>query len=91
MKFVIHSSWGTYHIPRIVIERFDDNKISYSNGWDDSFEIRTNSIFVDYVEKSRDSEYRIITVPDNYTDYKVVDYDGMETLIYIIDGKIYEA
>ena len=30
-----------------------------------------------------------MTIPDNATDWDIEDYDGNETLIYVVDGKIH--
>lgn len=30
----------------------------------------------------------VATIPDEATDYVITDYDGIETLYYVIDGKI---
>lgn len=33
----------------------------------------------------------VIELPDNTTDYMVTEYDGWESIIYVVDGKLYEA
>lgn len=42
-------------------------------------------------DKSRTTKLKVVEIPDNFTDYEINDYDGIETLIYVIDGKIYHA
>ena len=37
------------------------------------------------------AKLKVVEIPDNFTDYEINDYDGVETLIYVIDGKIYHA
>lgn len=32
---------------------------------------------------------RILEMPDNITDFKISDYDGFETVYYVVDGKIH--
>lgn len=94
MKFVIHADWGSYSIPKTVKEKFDEFNVKYDESIfnpDGSFEVRTNNFFIEYVEQSHDPYYKIVNVPDNFTDYTIFDYDGKETLIYVVDGKIYEA
>jgi hypothetical protein len=33
----------------------------------------------------------VVEIPDNTTDWELDDYDGMESIIYVVDGKIYHA
>lgn len=33
----------------------------------------------------------VVEIPDNTTDYEINEYDGYETVIYVIDGKLYHA
>ena len=37
------------------------------------------------------AEVGIAEIPDNATDYAIEDYDGKETVLYVVDGKIYYA
>lgn len=39
----------------------------------------------------RNAELNIINIPDDVTDWEINEYDGMETLTYIINGKIHHA
>lgn len=32
-----------------------------------------------------------VTLPEETTDWKMFDYDGVETIIYVVDGKIHIA
>ena len=32
--------------------------------------------------------YKVVDIPDESTDYLITDYDGIETLYYVLDGKI---
>lgn len=33
----------------------------------------------------------VVEIPDNYTDIEWDDYDGVERITYVVDGKIYHA
>lgn len=37
------------------------------------------------------SELKIAEIPDEATDWIIQDYDGLENVIYVIDGKIHHA
>ena len=39
----------------------------------------------------RHADLCIVDIPDNATDWKIVEYDGLEYIMYVVDGKIYEA
>jgi redox-sensitive bicupin YhaK (pirin superfamily) len=34
---------------------------------------------------------RLVEIPDTMTDWEKNDYDGIETITYVVDGKIYHA
>ena len=33
----------------------------------------------------------VVEIPDNTTDYEIDEYDGFESITYVVDGKIYHA
>ena len=37
------------------------------------------------------AKLKVVEIPDNFTDIEWDDYDGIERLTYVIDGKIYYA
>lgn len=58
---------------------------------------RTNEKLIAALEEfgldKASSEYAeliIADIPDTATDYMILEYDGSETLYYVINGKIYE-
>lgn len=36
------------------------------------------------------AELEVVTLPENTTDYRIADYDGVETVWYVVDGKIHK-
>lgn len=63
-----------------------------------SLEFRANTdiikILEDYTKKGYNinnphSKITIVDIPDNITDFTIQDYDGWETCIFVIDGKLY--
>jgi hypothetical protein len=87
MKIIVHNEWGIFEVPKEVQELIDCDE------YNDSREIRTDLRFINWLEKHNyyEDEFKIIEVPDNTTDFAIADYDGMETLYYVVDGKIYEV
>lgn len=58
---------------------------------------RTNEKLITALEKfgldkasSKYAKLIIADIPDTATDYMILEYDGSETLYYVINGKIYE-
>lgn len=37
------------------------------------------------------AELVVVTIPDNYTDIEWDDYDGIERITYVVNGKLYHA
>ena len=52
---------------------------------------RTNAKLVEFVENNEDDcgDLEVVELPDNTTDYLIEDYDGFETIYYVVDGKIH--
>ena len=36
----------------------------------------------------RSAKLKVIEIPDNATDWDVEDYDGIERIVYVVDGKL---
>lgn len=84
MKIVLNRAYGGYHLPREYAEATD------TNFYDDSFEVRTDPDLIEYVTAhSHETDLEVIEFPDEATDYDVLEYDGLETLIYVLDGHLY--
>lgn len=37
------------------------------------------------------AQLKVVEIPDNFTDYEIKEYDGIEIVTYVIDGKLYHA
>lgn len=89
MKIVIYKSFGGFHYPEKFCERYSLDRYDWMDYADDD-EYRFHDILIDWVEKNpQDSEgLRVVNIPDNATDWQIHEYDGLESIIYVIDGKI---
>ena len=56
-------------------------------------DIREDEELIALVEQGKDigAKYSVIglaEIPDNATDYEIIEYDGKESVLYVVDGKI---
>lgn len=84
MKVVLNKYYGGYGCG--VEEKFEDLVNKYEHD-------RFNLELVNFVENNPEDcgDLEVVEIPDNYTDYDIQEYDGWETLIYVINGLIHYA
>lgn len=85
MKVIINRDYGGFSVPSEIASAIGCKE------WDDSIEIRTNRIFIEWVEKHEFNPMNVLSVveiPDEATDWKLNEYDGLESIIAVVDGKI---
>ena len=82
MKIVINANFGGYGCD--VSEQYVDLVDRYEGD-------RTNPELVAFVENHPNDcgDLAVMTISDNATDWDIQDYDGNETLIYVVDGRIH--
>jgi hypothetical protein len=84
MKIVINGDFGGFGFG--VAERFED--------WVREFEgDRSDAELVAFVETHPDEcgDLVVVTIPEEATDWEMDEYDGWESIIYVLDGKIVHA
>ena len=84
MKMVINANYGGFGLD--VAEQYED--------WVRDFEgDRTNAELVEFVETHSDEcgDLAVITIPEEATDWEMDEYDGWESVIYVLNGKIVHA
>lgn len=85
MKIVVNKAFGGFGCgltseDRKFVYRYEDD--------------RTNDKLIAFVESHPTGEcgdLRIVEIPDSATDWEVDEYDGFESIIYVVDGKIHRA
>ena len=86
MTIIINRCWGGFHIPEEFCETHDLDRY-------DDIE-RTNPELVAFVKAHGGvftegcAKLVAVEVPDTCTDWELTDYDGMESITYVVDGKL---
>lgn len=82
MKVVISRSYGGY-----------SPSGKYCELMFDCYNDRSNSTLVEKVEKYPEEfeGLQIAHIPEEATDYTIVEFDGFEVVYYVVDGKIYRT
>lgn len=89
MKLVINTCYGGFEL---------SDKAEGMLG-EDTYELeRDDPKLVEIVETLGKEAYNtdvsklsVVEIPDNATDYEVNEYDGYESIIYVVDGKIHHV
>jgi len=90
MTLVLNRNWGGFHLPKGFVK--DYNLESVYDFDDDT--IRTDPFLIDWVRrygKPACGDLELVEIPDNATDWELGEYDGWESIIYVVDGKLYHA
>lgn len=90
MKMVVNCCFGGFGVSNKVVEALHlDSPYSIE---------RTDPRLIELVEGLGSkycsgfcSELGIAIIPDEATDYRLEEYDGLESVIYVLDGRIYDA
>lgn len=89
MKMIINTCIGGFGVREDV-----EKNLGLDNMHED--EIRTNPELIAMIEAGEDvdgccADLEVVEIPDSATDYYLKDYDGMESIIYVLDGKLHWA
>jgi hypothetical protein len=87
MRIVINVCYGGFHAPDHITKKYNRFEIN-----------RTDADLVRWVEENanndgiakcgRLSELMVVDIPNEATDYDILEYDGMESVICVINGKL---
>ena len=92
MKIVINECYGGFSLSEYACMVLDCRPYDYSD-----HEKRNDSRLVEIVEdlghdaSGRLAELEVVEIPDSATDWVIFDYDGVESLLYVLNGKIHWA
>lgn len=99
MKIVINRCWGGYSISQNAVKDLGA-KHQYSYGCSGGVAKDKDRLAPELIAliEEKGSEYvsgpcaelKIVEIPDTATDWLIHEYDGMETVLYVVDGLMYE-
>lgn len=82
MMYVINVEYGGFNVPEEVEAMIGDK-------WDYEGDIRANAHFVEWVKAhAGETDLAVVEIPAEATDWEVIEYDGYEYIIAVVDGKI---
>lgn len=91
MKIAINYSYGGFDLKESIIKKYGfDPDIAYN------YISRTDLKLIELIESGVDvadesCKIKIVSIPDKATDWTIIEYDGAEDVIYVLDGKIHWA
>ena len=81
MYYVINSSYGGYRVPDEVCAMLN------CGAYDE--EVRSNLHFVRWVvEHTHATDLEVVEIPEYATDWELDEYDGFESIIAVVNGRI---
>ena len=98
MKIVLNKCYGGFELSEFACEKLgcDPFICDVYNGTLS----RTDERLIDLIETYGSEKcgaddggtaLTIVEIPDETTDWEIGDYDGIETVTYVVDGKLYHA
>ena len=88
MKVVINECFGGFSVSDFVIEQLGLDSPYGVNRVDE----RLITLIEEYGSEKCSgwcADLTVVEIPDNTTDWEISEYDGSETLIYVVDGKLH--
>lgn len=92
MVFILNKCYGGFSVSNFVVEQL---------GLDDNYDYLDENQMDKLIELIHEygsekcsgshAKLKVVEIPDNCTDFEINDYDGIETITYVVDGKIYHA
>lgn len=89
MKLVINKEYGGFSLPKKFCTQYNIDEYEDID--------RTDDRLINFIEnhsghvKISYGDLVIVEIPNESTDYYIDEYDGLETVIYVLDGKIHFA
>lgn len=88
MKLVINTVYGGFHLNQDLADLLDITTPT------DAIETRYNKNLIEYVEmgktisEQKTCKVAVVEIPSDTTDWDIEEYDGLERVIFVQDGKL---
>ena len=92
MKFVLNKCYGGFGLSKEACDILHCDSYDYS-----AYDKRSDDKLIEVVEElganasDKFARLRVVDIPDETTDYIIDDYDGVERVTFVVDGRIYFA
>lgn len=89
MKIVLNSCFGGFSVSQNVVRELGLKSEYHAN--------RQDPRLIEMVEKDSKAtsgwaaSLRVVDIPEEATDWELTEYDGIEGIIYVLDGKLHHA
>lgn len=94
MTFVLNKCFGGFSLSQFAADRLGLKSVYDFDGSDLPMVDALASLITEYGSEKcsgRCAKLKVVIIPDNCTDYEINDYDGVESITYVVDGKLYHA
>lgn len=94
MKIVVNNCFGNFELPTEFCTIYELDEYDDIDRADARLIDFLESYFTATGEKSysgRFSELIVVEIPDIATDWHINEYDGVESIVYVVDGKLHWA
>ena len=92
MTFVLNKCFGGFSISQFAMEALGvDTKYPDLTA---DMAAQLASLIAEHGSEKCSGPYarlEVVKIPDECTDYEITDYDGIEQVTYVLDGKLYHA
>ena len=84
MKIVLNKDYGGFSLPLEYCDLLDCWCYDYG------MEERLDPVLIKMVEEGCDNfDLEVVEIPDTATDWAIDEYDGLESIVYVVDGKLH--
>lgn len=87
MKIIINTCYGGFSFNETAIERYGIQT------YDDDIATRMRADLIEAIESGEDlsgrvAKLEVVEIPNEATDFAIDEYDGMENIVYVLNGKL---
>ena len=89
MKVVLNKSYGGFGLSDALVSALGLDPFDDEHNRLDPEVIAAVEADAEAASAGYYANLRVITIPDTATDWRIDNYDGLETITYVIDGKLH--